>query len=146
MVTKAQQLTKDSGERRSFDTGSQRDAATGKGRQDLMPWHALTYLAKLYERGAEKYDARNWELGQPVSTYFDCAMRHLQKHQQGWRDEDHLSAAVWNILGIIHTEHQIARNMLPAALLNWPDSYVTEQDVDGPVYDGQPAYRPGEEF
>lgn len=30
-------ITKDSGERREFSTGSKRDIATGKGRYDLLP-------------------------------------------------------------------------------------------------------------
>lgn len=133
---------KDSGTRRAFSTGSQRDAAEGKGRYDLVPPVALRIVAQLYEKGAQKYDARNWEKGQPCSVYLDCAMRHAQKHLAGWRDEDHLAASVWNLLGAIHTEHQIARGKLPRALLDWPDAYVTEADAGGPVYEGEPCYKP----
>lgn len=118
-------LTKDSGERRAFDTGSQRDAAVDKGRFDLVTPIALRRLAGLYERGAVKYDARNWEKGQPLSVFMDCAMRHLQKHLMGYRDEDHLGAVLWNIAAIMHIEHQIAREKLPAELDDLP-CYVTE--------------------
>lgn len=126
--------TKDSGSRRSFATGSVRDAAEGKGRYDLITPIALLRLAQLYERGAKKYAARNWEKGQPVTVFFDCAMRHMQKHLAGWRDEDHLAAALWNIAGAIHVEHQCERGKLPIELLDWPAPYVNEQDVNGPVY------------
>lgn len=115
-------VTKDSGTRRAFSTGSQRDAATGKGRYDLVSPLALLRLALLYERGAEKYDARNWEKGQPQSVYLDSAMRHLQKHLAGWRDEDHLAACAWNVFCMMHQEEQ--RDRLPAELFDLPD-YMT---------------------
>lgn len=133
---------KDSGTRRDFATGSVRDAATGKGRYDLVSPIALQLLARVLERGAVKYEARNWEKGQPVSVFFDCAIRHLYKHLAGWRDEDHLAAALWNVAGIVHTEHQIARGKLPRELLDWPAAYVTEDDAGGSVYRGEPCYKP----
>lgn len=112
---------KDSGSRREFSTGSVRDAATGKGRYDLVSPLALERLAQLYERGAQKYDARNWEKGQPLSAYLDCAMRHLQKHLAGYRDEDHMAAAAWNAFGLMHTEIMISRGLLPAELDDLPN-------------------------
>ena len=127
MSTSESPITKDSGSRRSFDTGSQRDAATDKGRYDLVTPIALRRLAGLYERGAVKYNARNWEKGQPLSVYLDCAMRHMQKHLMGYRDEDHLAAAIWNVAGMMHTEHQIARGFLPAELDDLP-CYVTDEE------------------
>jgi hypothetical protein len=122
-----QPITKDSGTRREFATGSKRDAATGKGRFDLMSPMVLRRDAGLYERGAEKYDARNWEKGQPFSVFMDCAMRHLMKHQMGFRDEDHLAAARWNLAAIMHCEHQIERGNLPAELDDLP-CYVTDEE------------------
>lgn len=130
-------VTKDSGSRREFQTGSVRDAAEGKGRYDLISPIALMRLAQLYERGAVKYAARNWEKGQPVSVYMDCTMRHLQKHLMGYRDEDHLAAAMWNVAAMIHTEHQCARGKLPIGLVDWPAPYVTAEDAGGPVYTPQ---------
>ena len=53
----------DSGERREFETGAVRDMAEGKGRCDLLPACALLRLSKHYEKGAKKYDERNWEKG-----------------------------------------------------------------------------------
>jgi hypothetical protein len=69
-------------------------------------------------------------------------VRHLYKHLAGWRDEDHLAAARWNIGGIMHVEHQVARGKLPRELLDWPDAYVIEVDAGGPVYEGEPCYKP----
>lgn len=120
-------VTRDSGTRRTFDTGSVRDAATGKGRYDLVTPIALMRLAKLYERGAVKYASRNWEKGQPLSETLDCAMRHIQKHMMGYRDEDHLAAAAWNVFAVMHYEHQIERGFLPAELDNLPN-YLTEDE------------------
>jgi hypothetical protein len=122
-------VTKDSGTRREFPTGSVRDGATGKGRFDLMSPMVARRDAGLLERGAVKYGERNWEKGQPMSVALNCAKRHLEKHHMGYRDEDHLAAARWNIACMMHVEHQIARGMLPAELDDLP-CYVTDEERD----------------
>lgn len=99
-------MIKDSGGRTQFDTGAVRDMAKGKGRMDLLPWIALIRASKHYEAGAEKYGEHNWERGIPSSSFLDSALRHLAKYADGWRDEDHLSAAVFNILGLIYNEEK----------------------------------------
>lgn len=81
-----------------------REPSTGKGRFDLVTPFGLMRLAKWYELGAQKYSDRNWEKGMPFSRYVDSAMRHLVKYIMGMTDEDHLAAAAWNILCIIHHE------------------------------------------
>lgn len=124
-------ITKDSGSRREFDTGSVRDAAAGKGRYDLISPLAMLRLAQLYERGADKYKARNWEKGQPQSVYIDCAMRHLQKHLAGHRDEDHLAAAAWNVFAMMHQEHQFERGLLPKSLDDLPMYLLPGNEDDG---------------
>lgn len=127
---------KDSGERRSFGDGmAVRDAATGKGRYDLISPLAMRRLAVLLEKGAEKYDARNWEKGMPLSVFFDCAVRHLFKHLEGLRDEDHLAAAMWNVQAMIHFEEMIARGLKPADLDDLP-SYVSLEASSPPVDPG----------
>jgi len=95
---------KDSGSRREFPTGSVRDIRTGKGRFDLIPPLALERLARHYENGAVKYGDRNWERGQPISSYVDSMLRHCQNFLAGDRSEDHLSAVSWNAFAIIFTE------------------------------------------
>lgn len=114
----------DSGAREEMPTGSVRDTRDGKGRYDLVSPLALARLAKHHELGAKKYrsnNGRNWELGQPLSRFFDSAVRHMYRYLEGHRDEDHLAAAMWNIQGIIHTEEMIERGLLPRELHDLPN-------------------------
>lgn len=87
----------DSGDRREFETGFVRDMGEGKGRFDLLPWHAIWDLAKHCENGARKYGERNIDKGAPMNCLLDSGMRHLAKYMMGMTDEDHLRAAFWNI-------------------------------------------------
>jgi hypothetical protein len=120
----AEYVTKDSGNRQEWDTGSKRDTREGKGRYDLIPTIPLRRLAGLYERGAQKYDDRNWEKGQPLMRYVDSAMRHLQAMAEGRTDEDHAAAVAWNAFAFMHTLEMIQRDVLP------------EELDDRPRYDG----------
>lgn len=112
----------DSGARREFSTGSVRDAQTGKGRFDLAftCYDATLGLARLMEAGCQKYGERNWELGQPVATLWDSAMRHACKYAAGYRDEPHGLQWLWNVWCLVQTEARIARGELPATLWNLP--------------------------
>lgn len=95
----------DGGERISYgDNMAIREPTEGKGRYDLITPFGIRRLAKWYELGAKKYSDRNWEKGIPFSRYIDSAKRHIDKYIMGKTDEDHLSAAVWNLLCIIHHE------------------------------------------
>jgi hypothetical protein len=114
---------KDSGERQQFDTGAVRDAQEGKGRYDLLQVLALRRVAVVLERGAVKYDARNWEKGMPLSRFVDSALRHLMQYVEGRRDEDHAAHAAWNLLSLVQTEEMIQRGLLPAELDDLP-SYI----------------------
>lgn len=91
-------MIKDSGERTVFETGFQRDMHAGKGRFDLLPWHAIWEVAKHCEEGALKYGERNIDKGAPQHSLIDSAFRHMAKYTMGMTDEDHLRAAAWNIL------------------------------------------------
>ncbi len=96
----------DSGNRREFDSGAVRDMEAGKGRCDLLPACALLRLSRHYEAGANKYSARNWEKGVPISVMLDSGLRHLFKYLDGRTDEDHLAAAAWNILSAMWMEEK----------------------------------------
>lgn len=109
-------ITRDSGKRQEFPTGSRRDSAEGKGRFDLIPPYPLTRLAQLYERGAAKYGDRNWEKGQPVMRYMDSLLRHATNFLEGEDTEDHLAAIVFNAFGAIFTLRQIELGKLPVEL------------------------------
>lgn len=79
---------------------------SGKGRFDLLPMCVLLRLAKHYEKGALKYEERNWEKGIPAHSFADSAFRHLVKYLDGYTDEDHLIAAIWNLCGLAWTEEK----------------------------------------
>ncbi len=114
-------ITKDSGKRQEFETGSVRDLATGKGRYDLIPTLPLRRLAGLYERGSAKYGDRNWEKGQPLMRYVDSAMRHINCLVAGEPDEDHAAAIAWNLFGYMFTLAEIEAGRLPETLDDRPD-------------------------
>lgn len=56
-----------------------------KTRYDLLPPHALEYLAQVFTVGAEKYGERNWEKGITWGRIFGAIMRHLWAF---WRGEN----------------------------------------------------------
>ncbi len=91
---------------RQFKSGAVRDARTGKGRCDLLPASALLRLARHYEKGATHYGDRNWEKGIDIADFIDSGFRHLLKYMDGQVDEDHLCAAVWNLIGVMWTEEK----------------------------------------
>lgn len=104
-------VIKDSGQRTQFydENGCEmavRDMHEGKGRFDLLPMCVLMRLARHYENGCLKYGDRNWEKGIPCHSFADSAMRHLVKYMDGWKDEDHLIAAIWNLCGLAWTEEK----------------------------------------
>lgn len=98
-------MIKDSGERREFEEGGVRDMAEGKGRFDLIPWETILDLAKHFEEGAKKYEENNWKL-LPTWTFMDSGMRHLAKHKIGYKDENHLISAIWNLVCLYYLENR----------------------------------------
>lgn len=95
---------KDSGERTVFKTGAVRDMHAGKGRMDLLPWHAIMEVSKHCENGAIKYGEHNVNRGLPVHSFMDSGMRHAAKYICGITDEPHLVAACWNMLWALEME------------------------------------------
>lgn len=115
-------ITRDSGQRREFPTGSVRDVRTGKGRFDLLWWPFIQRMAGIMERGAEKYGDRNWEKGQPVMSSYDSSMRHLGQAGQGLEDEDHLAAVAVNAMFMAFTIEMARRGVLPSELDDRPEN------------------------
>ena len=103
---KTTSVLQDSGERTDFGTGAVRDMHEGKGRCDLLPPRALLRLARHFENGAKKYGERNWELGIPCHSFADSAHRHYLRYMNGETDEDHLMAAIWNLMCLAETEEK----------------------------------------
>ena len=111
---------KDSGKRRKFKTGSNRDLAVGKGRPELMSPLVDMALSLHFEKGGSKYGERNWEKGQPLSVYLGSAERHKNKYRVGIWDEDHLIAWLWNVYCLVHTKLAIDQGLLPKELDDLP--------------------------
>ncbi len=119
-------MIKDSGNRRTFSTGSVRDMAEGKGRMDLLPWSAIIEISKHCENGAKKYGEHNVDKGIPTNSLCDSAARHLAKYLAGHTDEDHLLAAAWNLLWAIEMR------VKHPELVNTPWEEPKEKTVDEP--------------
>jgi len=96
--------------------GSLRDKQDMKGRYDLLPNSIFKRLALRAESGAKKYAERNWEKGQPLSQYYNSAMRHLLAIQDADLSEDHYAAAIWNIAAMMHHIDKMLTNELPVEL------------------------------
>lgn len=118
---------KDSGERRRFETGAQRDMAKGKGKCSFLPPNALMALARLFEYGAEKYSdvnapptEVNWRRGIKTSVFIDSAIRHSLKALDGREDENHIIQAIWNLVCLYETRVMIDRGELPPELDDLP--------------------------
>jgi hypothetical protein len=117
-------------DKQHFETGSQRDTNNGKPRFDLMTPFIKKRLGELLRKGAEHYGSNNWLLGQPSSRYWESFTRHSQKYEMGETDEDHLSAMIWNLCGIMHNEEVAGTDTeinvngewhkLPKELLDFP--------------------------
>lgn len=128
-MTEQMQQFADSGERREFQTGAVRDKSSGKGRFDLLQFRAIWEVAKVLERGAEKYDARNWEKGIPMSAFIDSGVRHLSRFMMDHQDEPHLAMACWNFLCALDTMLRIKEGKLPDTLWDVPVSLETVKDI-----------------
>lgn len=113
-------LIKDSGQRRDFGTGAVRDMAVGKGRFDLLPWAVIRALAIHYEKGCQKYGDRNWEDGIPIHSFLDSAIRHASQVVDGQNDENHLIAAIWNLVCAYQTILWIQEGKRPVKLYDLP--------------------------
>jgi len=111
----------DSGERETYISGMTREPNLSRGRYDLISPIALKALAIHMERGAEKYEDRNWEKGGKLSRHLNSAIRHLQQFLEGDRSENHLSACVYNAMAITHVLEMIDRGALPAELNDLPN-------------------------
>lgn len=126
-------VTKDSGERRDFETGSRRDADTGKPLIRRIPPIVRMRLGGVYRRGAEKYGDKNdpienWKKGQPLSELYESMHRHIAASEMGLEDEDHDAQALWNQCAIIWTKDQIRRGHLATSLADAFNAVVREYD------------------
>ncbi len=122
-----------------FETGAHRSSASGKGRYDLIPTEATRRSAIHYEQGGINHGDRNWEKGMPFSRLMDSAMRHCNQYLGRDRSEDHLAAAVWNLMAVMHFEkYKPELNDLP--VYNDPNKielYPMAKTVTGKHWDSE---------
>jgi hypothetical protein len=99
---------------RKFDTGGVRDSEDGKEDYiETISWTALKRYAKYMTGKKSLYGEGNFKKGLPIDAYERSAARHWQKymvnkHENGNEepDQDHLSAILFNIFGIMHEEEK----------------------------------------
>jgi hypothetical protein len=96
---------KPSGEIRTTSaTGGEK--GTKPERYDLIPIGALSQVAKLYGRGAQKYAAHNWRKGYEWSKSYAALQRHAT---QFWNGEDndaemdlpHMASVAFHALALL---------------------------------------------
>ena len=94
-------ITKDSGQRLVSPSGMQRDVATDKIDYSLVfDGPMFKRWAALLDRGARKYDKRNWMKANSQEEYDrarESLVRHFVQYISGEVDEDHAAAIIFNI-------------------------------------------------
>ena len=68
---------------------------------------AILEVSKHFEQGCQKYGERNWEKGIPEHCYIDSCIRHYLKWRDGWTDEPHDRAVLWNLICLWWTHENI---------------------------------------
>jgi len=100
---------------RKFKSGSVRDSEDNKeDYTETISWIALKRYAQYMTSCQKKYGKGNWIKGIPSDSYERSLLRHIQKYLSNkyYRAKiepvepeiDHLSAALFNIQGLIHNE------------------------------------------
>jgi hypothetical protein len=97
-----------------FVTGAIRDSQEGKEDYiETISWTAFKRYAQYMTGKKKKYGAGNFKKGIPVESYEQSLVRHLQKYlsnkyEEGdtEKEEDHLSAMLFNVFGIMHEEER----------------------------------------
>lgn len=99
---------------RKFLTGAVRDSEEGKEDYvECLSFIALRRYAMYMTEKKKKYSAGNFKKGIPIESYEKSLMRHIQKYfankyegQDIEKEEDHLSAILFNCAGIMHEEEK----------------------------------------
>ena len=95
-----------------FKSGAIRDNQESKEDYiETISWTAFKRYAQYMTGKKKKYGEGNFKKGIPIESYEQSLVRHVQKYlankYEGGideKEEDHLSAMVFNIFGIIHEE------------------------------------------
>lgn len=97
-----------------FKTGAIRDNDDGKEDYiETISWRAMKRYAQYMTSKKKKYGSGNFKKGIPIESYERSLLRHIQKYLENkYEDgttevnEDHLSAMVFNIFGIMHEQEE----------------------------------------
>lgn len=124
MTTTASASNADGEVRTTSSTGAQKGMKPE--RHDLIPVPALSLLARLYGKGAEKYAEHNWRKGYEWSKSYAAAQRHMQLF---WDGED-----IDEEMGLPHvtcaTFHMMALATFMSEHPEFDDRYKRPQPVD----------------
>ncbi len=133
---------KDSGERRQYSTGAQRDRGDIKPRPDLIHPYFTFRVGLHLGKGAIKYDEWNWYKGMPLSDWYASLKRHVEALGMGLNDEDHLSAIAFNVMGYMITELGIKTGKYPKEFddmqnhTDMHDAFLNMTIVEEPAKEG----------
>lgn len=91
---------------KKYKNGFKRGEHETKPCYTLIPHKPLERLALHYTLGAKKYGKNNWKKakGEDREEFKDSAIRHVLAWAEGKKDENHASAAIWNILNYEYFE------------------------------------------
>ncbi len=109
-------IFKTDGNKRVFETGSQRDNDTNKSLPNHLDAYVRMRYGYLLRHGANHYDKGNWRKGQPTEAALESLHRHLAKFEINYyngveQDEDHLSAIIFGVQLIMKNEEKEGINV-----------------------------------
>jgi hypothetical protein len=102
-----------------FKTGAIRDTQNNKEDYiETISWIALKKYAQYMTTKKSKYGSGNFKKGIPIESYEKSLVRHIQKYLANKYElaneepnEDHVSAIIFNALGILHEQEVINRKL-----------------------------------
>ena len=111
MVMPNEFMVKDSGARKSFESGMVRDVTLGKIDYSLVfDGPMLVRWADHLTKGAMKYEAKNWMKAtnqEEYDRFRESACRHFIQVMNGDTDEDHMAAVFFNLNGMAYVKERI---------------------------------------
>ncbi len=91
---------------RVFTSGAQRDSNSNKPFCHNLKGYTRLRFGYHMTKGSNKYGDANWEKGMPNEQYIESMDRHWSQYISGDRSEDHLSAFLFGINGLMDNERK----------------------------------------
>ena len=91
---------------RLFPSGAKRDNNSNKSFVHNLKGYTRLRFGYHMTKGSVKYGDGNWTKGMPSDQYAESIDRHWAKYINGDRSEDHLSAIIFGIQGIMLNEKE----------------------------------------